>query len=371
MMSMARTHSIARLLGMLAALLLLWAISAKAKAADAEPYVIKPSISIMVTRYLRYFPTPTAKEPIYNTWSWRPRYNFSIAGPLVGGSQVSISFYKPDGALWMTTPCTAKEIPEGQTVNIVNPNDSTPEAERQTNIATGKYSFKINVKNPLAGTNKTIYDGKFTVNKFHVGPDLPVNKGQFDFYVEHDWLMPIGYLFWNMDPNEEAPQVKSLMWFRGDLKTEQVAAYFYYNGKMICSTANPEQGSGYPRLSLITPSSVPDPRWLGFVFHFAKVAITNKMTSANQYPDTFFLDKNPGEYVIKVLVKGQLARTTGFTVGADGKIVDNGITTANGMAGMNMILPVKVLPGGDVKTAPTSYKTDAFYGNPLTGFVIP
>ena len=358
--------------GLLSALLALAALAPRAHAAeDAEPHIVKPTLNIMVTRYLRYFATPTAKEPVYNTWSWRPRFSFQVAGPLTDGSQLNIAFNKPDGSAWLSMPLPIKEIPAGQTVNVVNPNDSTPDAERHTTMATGTYTFKISLKNPLAGTTKTLYNGKFTVNKFHVGPDLPVNKGQFDYYVEHDWLLPIGYLFWNTDPTDEAPQLQTLMWVRGDIKQEQAAAYLFYNGKTICSTANSEQGSGYPRFSLITPSDAPNPRWIGFVFHFATVALTNHMNTNNPYTNTFFIDKNPGNYEIKVLVKGQLARTSAFTVGADGKIVDNGIAANNGMAGGNMIIPVKVLPGADVKAVPTTYKTDAFYGNPLTGFNVP
>jgi hypothetical protein len=356
--------------GLLSALLLSLNLTPKANAAD-EPRVVKPSLSIMVTRYLRYFPTPTAKEPQYNTWSWRPRFNFTVEGPLESGSQLSISFFKPNGSPWMTMPLEVKEIPAGQFVPVVNPNDTTQEAERNTTLGTGVYTFKINLKNPLSGVNKTLYNGKFTVGKFHVGPDVPVNKNQFDYYVQHDWLMPIGYLFWNMSPDEEAPQVKSLMWFRGALQPEQVAAYLYYNGKVICSTANPEQGSSYRQYSLETPSSAPDPQWGGFIFHFAKVATTDKHFSANRYPDTHFLDKNPGKYEIKVLVKGKLARTTTFTVGPDGKIVDNKVSSSNGMAGLNMILPVKVIPGADVKAVSPTMITDAFYGNPLTGFTTP
>ena len=345
---------------------------AGANAADTEPRVLKPTFSIMITRYLRYFPTPTAKEPQYNTWSWRPRFNFTVEGPLESGSQLSISFFKPNGAPWLTMPLEAKEIPAGQTVPVVNPNDTTEDAERHTTLLTGVFTFKINLKNPLSGTNKTLYSGKFTVGKFHVGPDVPVNKNQFDYYVQHDWLMPIGYMFWNTAPDDEAPQLQSLMWFRGELQPEQVSAYLYYNGKVICSTANSEQGSSYRRLTLETPSGDPGYKWGGFLFRFSKVAVTNKMISANhEYPGTHFLDKNPGKYEIKVLVKGQLARTTSFTVGPDGKIVDNGIAAANNMAGLGIVLPVKIVPGADVKVISPTLKADAFYGNPMTGFVIP
>ena len=52
-------------------------------------------------------------------------------------------------------PCQANEIPEGQTVGIVNPNDSTQDAERHTTTAIGTFSFKITLKNPLTSTNNS------------------------------------------------------------------------------------------------------------------------------------------------------------------------------------------------------------------------
>src|SRR3712207_7197263 len=45
----------------------------------------------------------------------------------------------------------------------------------------------------------------------------------------------------------------------------------------------------------------------------------------DNHPNSFRLDKNPGTYEIKVLRRGKLVRSTKFTVGSDGKIVDNGI----------------------------------------------
>ena len=41
--------------------------------------------------------------------------------------------------------------------------------------------------------------------------------------------------------------------------------------------------------------------------------------------------KNPGEYEIKVLQNGKLARTAKFTFGSDYKIVDTGIAKQNNL----------------------------------------
>ena len=85
----------------------------------------------------------------------------------------------------------------------------------------------------------------------------------------------------------------------------------------------------------------------------------------------FFLAANPGEYEVKVLREGDLARSAKFTVGPDGRLVDNGITQKNSLGGLAMVLPVKVLGSGDGQWDANAWKTDAFYGNPLTGFAVP
>jgi hypothetical protein len=361
-----------KLLGCLALLATTLAFAApNAQAADAEPYILPHTILVNAWRYGNYYPTPKAKEPQYNTWSWRPRYFFTVAGPLTGGSQISVSFYKPDGTLWLTQPCQTPEIAEGATGNIENPSDSGDAMLRQTITTTGVFTFKVTLKNELTSTNKTLYSGKFTVGKFHSGPNVPVNKNQFEYYVDHDWLLPIGYLFFDTRLNEEAPPMRLSIWFRGETKQEDVAAYVFYKGKQICSTKVSEEGSAYPKFAVSTTGSDPDPLWRNMLFSFHNVACYYKQVSANTKPMWHFLDANPGEYEIKVLRKGKLARSVTFTVGADGKVVDNGVAKKNKMGEFAIVVPVKILPGMDGKAKPETYKTDAFYGNPLAGFTAP
>jgi hypothetical protein len=79
------------------------------------------------------------------------------------------------------------------------------------------------------------------------------------------------------------------------------------------------------------------------------------------------LSANPGDYEFKVLWNGHLARAIKFTVGADGKF-DNGIATAYKLGSDRVIVPVQLLGDQDGPWNRTVWKTDAFYGNPLTGF---
>jgi len=79
------------------------------------------------------------------------------------------------------------------------------------------------------------------------------------------------------------------------------------------------------------------------------------------------LSANPGEYELKVLWNNKLARSVKFTVGSDGKL-DNGIATANKVGSERVIVPVQIIGDQDGQWDKTAWKTEAFYGNPLTGF---
>ena len=84
--------------------------------------------------------------------------------------------------------------------------------------------------------------------------------------------------------------------------------------------------------------------------------------------DKHVLSENPGEYEIKLLADGHLARLLKFTVAADGTIVDNGIASAIKLGSARIIVPVQVLGTQDGPWDKTAWKTGAYYGNPMTGF---
>ena len=81
--------------------------------------------------------------------------------------------------------------------------------------------------------------------------------------------------------------------------------------------------------------------------------------------------KNPGEYEIKVLRNGKLARSAKFSFGSDYKIVDTGIGTQNSLGTLRIVVPAAILGDTDGTWDKNAWKEDAFYGNPLSGFVAP
>jgi hypothetical protein len=81
--------------------------------------------------------------------------------------------------------------------------------------------------------------------------------------------------------------------------------------------------------------------------------------------------KNPGEYEIKILENGKLARTAKFTMGSDGRLVDTGIGHQSSLGTGRIVIPVQVVGDQDGTWDKNAWKSEAFYGNPLTGFSLP
>jgi hypothetical protein len=89
------------------------------------------------------------------------------------------------------------------------------------------------------------------------------------------------------------------------------------------------------------------------------------------HPMDFQMYKNPGEYEIKILENGKLARSAKFTMGTGGKLVDSGIGPQSDLGTGRIVVPVVVLGDQDTQWDKNAWKTDAFYQHPLSGFLLP
>ena len=329
---------------------------------------IPPQTVLKNTVYVRtYRDTLYWKAPNQNDfWNWTAGIQFSFTGPLPRGSQLSVDFTLPDGKPWYSQDLQANNIGENE-VGFAEAASPPMHADKRGILLTGTFGFKIILKNGLENTQKELYQGKFTVNKIYRGNGLPQFKNQNEYYVEQDWVMPIGYLGFNPGIDATSPPIWASMWFRGANTEDKLGAFLFYNGKQISSTTNSNQGGASSVKSLLTSGNDVDPRWELWAFNFYNV---RSNSSPNLGSNFFILSKNPGNYEIKVLRDSELVRTASFLVGADGKMIDNGIAAQNNIAGA-MILPVKILGTKDGKWNNLAWKTDAYYGNILNGFVAP
>jgi len=334
---------------------------------EDQPTIVKDSLQ--VTAF-----TLAGFHGDYDKWSWVPKANFRVKGPIASGSQLYLSFTAP-GSAAVTFDCPTQETLKGRYFRADCGGRDVPEDKATT--YTGPVAFAINMRNELSGTNTTLFTGKAKVGKVHSSEHGPKATNKFVYFVDHDWNMPIGYVF--LEPDElsgwDFPILNIAFWVRGEpgklephlfFQGKEVGKMFFKGQEVGQAGCEPEIENG---TSQFVDDSVPQKaKWARILCTFNNVRGWDKTgKEPGMFGPMYSLAKNPGEYEFKVIWKNHLARTVKFTVGADGKF-DNGIATANKIASNRSIFPVQILGDQDGQWNRTAWKTDAFYGHPLTGF---
>ncbi len=315
---------------LLAVLLLLSAASPSARAQD-EPTIVKDSVQVKTNAYAD---GPTGR--VGQLPSWTPRITFRVNEPIPSGSRIWVEFSYPGKKGWLTGDCSSGSEFSGSTPwNCPAENDFGK--EKSTRFL-GMMDFVIHISNELLGTNRVLFQGKAKVGKTPlVNPKSPTF---FQYYVDEDWRVPIGYL--RRDRNDRTLNIE--MWFRGS--PGEVSPHLFSGGKEVAKGINCG-GAGFD------PAEY---QWWHVNCEFFA-------------GDDEVKELSPGEYEIKVLQQGRLTRAAKFTVAADGSY-DNGIASANKLGSNKVIVPFKILVD-HVPWNKLAWKTEAFYGNPLTGFTAP
>ncbi|MFT3745748.1 MAG: hypothetical protein QM785_15840 [Pyrinomonadaceae bacterium] len=332
--------------------------------ASTEASILRRTMNVWPRRYLRYWKNPAAAEPVYDTWSWAPEISFSIYGPVASGSQVFVEWDTPDGKPWFTqrmrTPTLEPDYyDEVKDVEGISRDDMEKKA---ITTQSGLFPFRIKLKNAINGTEQLLFSGKYKMFPSVPNQAIPEFKGKKEFVIDEDWRIPMAWLWLNPVNNEKAPILNTQMWFKASESSDNFEAFLFYNGKQI---SNSKAGSADE--TMYNASDEKATRYSLRTFYFPTVRGWNKDTY-NSFASSHFLDKNPGEYEIRVLRNGELSRSFAFTVGSDGKVVDNGVAKNNKVGGTRWIIPAKVLGTADGKVNLNAWQTDAFYGNTLTGF---
>ncbi|BCM91996.1 hypothetical protein IAD21_03875 [Abditibacteriota bacterium] len=353
----------AKIIGLCAVVAIL---GAPAHAADG-PTFLKRTVNIKMWRFLRHWATPTAKTPQYNTWCWVPQMDFQVIGPVAGGSQWIVEFDKPDGKPWLVRNCRSDEATDGEIVTIKTPPiDDVKDEKKATTAKMGSFPFHIRLKNELEGTNKVVFSGKYIVKTYAPNQSIPEYKGKSEFYADADWHLPIGFIWLDPTDNDDAFPLKVSMWFRGLGSSPSVQALIFKDGQQVGDVAGHSEDA-----ELATGVDDNAHRWKLITFTWSQL---RSLVAGKEKPSGYnwtYLSDAPGVYQIKVLRDNKIARTASFTIGTDGKVVDNGIAKANNLGGIRMVLPVKVVGTADGAWNPLAWKTGAFYGNPLKGFTAP
>ena len=332
---------------------------------NSTPVLVKDSVYIQAKTHDSYWKLSNQS----NYSSWVPTLRFSLFYDNSTEMNLVAEYSNPDGSPWFVDELEHdlyKPEPEHGEVQYRS-KDSYKMLETKSTAAIGTYGIKITNRE----TGAVVFQGKFKVNRFRWDDDQR-DKNKFDFFIEHDWLLPIGYVGFsqNIGFDVGAQPIEVSVWLKGNIERNEVEARLFYNGKQIATTTSPDGLAVSDSNEITTEHSVYSAdvhNWKLWHFQWMKTFIydNNGEFNHNNFPDAFYADKNPGEYTVKVYRKGAQIRELKFTIGADGKLVDAGYAKPFFLTQYRVIVPVKVTAE---KWDAMSWKTDAFYGNPLPGF---
>ena len=295
-------------------------------------------------------------------WTWHPKMQFMLQGDNPSGVSFSVKF-TAGGKAWAEVPC--EDLNGTWTCQKMPPEKWSRE--------TGMFGFELWMKNALAGTDAVFYSGTFKVGKYFDGRPAPAyakeDKNCFEYYVDHDWALPFGFVTLWTGQNSEPLGLRAFMWFKfgyPEPSRNEITSHVFYKGAEVCKTESSD-GEQYLSEAIDVSDTKGNTRWTRRMLYLDDCKA--KVQNPSMYPKAFQLDKNPGEYEIKVLVKGQLARVAKFTINPDGTLADP-IGKVNPMNTSRAILPVKVV-STQLPYDKEAWKTGMLYGNPLKDFVAP
>jgi len=345
--------------------------SARNAAGQDQPTIAKDSVQVTAFTLSSY-------KGDFKVFSWVPRLNLRVNGPIASGSQLYVEFTVPGTGAWVKYDCKTEETQAGRWWQPeCGGRDGIPEDKGIT--YTGPVSFAIKMRNELAGGDVTLFNGKMKVAKVHSNETGPNYVNHFVYYVDQDWNLPIGYVF--LEPDDVAewkkPKLAFAVWARGELNGSY-EPHLFHNGKEVGKMFYQGEQVGTPSCGTNevenNSTQITEPHgqfsWTRMKCDFSTVRAWNKTGEPNEgmFGPLYLFSENPGEYEIKMIYKGHLVRSMKFAVDAEGKLVDNGIATSNKLGSNRIIVPVQVLGDSDGQWDKMAWKTDAFYGNPLTGF---
>jgi hypothetical protein len=324
-----------------------------------NPQFLPDTLEIQVEHWDYYWKIPNDN---HNT-SWAPRIRFFV---FYGGStklRFKADYFMPDGSLWFSEALEYRGGYEERSGLSLVQSESDSNRDKKTIVTAGLFGIKItNIRD-----NSTVFQGKFKVNRYKPQYSDARYKNEVDYYVDYDWKLPIGFADLYFESNVASPIIR--MWFKGDLKNDNLEARLFHNGQQIATTDDGGLVDSGERYYADKRGNDESLFWREVKFSWPKRAefiVTEDLRDFTAYKNTMFINQMPGEYVVKVYYNGEQVRETKFTIGNNGTYADNGIAKQSNLTTNKIILPVKVMGTVDKWNA-VNAKAQGFYGNPVNG----
>lgn len=320
------------------------------------PILLLETLEIEAKNDSRYWKTPNQD----NNPSWFPQVSFDLFYKFAGKTtRFTAEWFNADGSPWFS-----EGLEKYGNTTLRSPYESV-QYNKNAVIATGTYGLKITDTK----TGKVHFQGKFMVKK---QPLDPKQAPKHLYYVDNDWHLPIGYVGFlkGQTDYDVRTRPRVFFWFKGVLDSSQLEAELHYNNQKINTTdkggninKHAERGEECFLAREVCAYSLYGFEWENFL-------VDNSPDARLNSPNGYFTKDKPGEYTVKIFYKGEPVREAKFTVDQKGWIARNAFSEQIYLNDHRVAVPAKVI-GNMEKWNPATWKTDAFYGNPLNGFNVP
>lgn len=326
----------------------------------SKPVFLRDTIEVQLRTRETYWKFPNQN---YYT-SWMPRIDLQLFYDDSAKLRYTAEWFNPDGSPWFTE--SLNYVYTGIQTASMRSDYSDELLSTKAVVTTGTYGLKIT----NSKTNEVVFQGKFKVNKKLGFPGEAQYKNRYEFFVDNDWNLPIGYVGFSYDVGWANPAPVVFMWFKGILQAKDFEARLFHNGQEIASTddngiVNVYQTRGENCLKFDDVCQLQQ-----YGFYWQNFIVENSGWVRSRKPNAMFTRDKPGAYTVKVFHKGIQVREANFTIDASGKIARNSFSDQMALTNHKIVVPVKVMGSLD-KWNPATWRTDAFYGNPLSGFGTP
>lgn len=336
-----------------------------------KPVLLRDTLEIRIQSENHYWKFPNDN---YYT-SWIPRVGFETFVEYGSRVRYKVEWFNADGTPWFSEFFDSTDRTNYATT-IFSSEHSGEDANKlfagKAVTTTGTYGLKISD----AGSGETVFQGKFKVGKIAQSDAGDTRrKNLFMFYVDNDWLMPVGYVGFTYSGltswEKSDPQPIVFLWFKGEPDAARFEAKLFYNNQQIATTDDDgyvnytEYARGENCYAARDVCS-----YKLWAFAWKNFVVEDSDAARGNHPNGIFTRDKPGEYTVKVFYKGEQVRETKFTIDQKGWIAPNQFSNQIYLTNYKILVPVKVSGTLDKWNA-AAWKTDFFYGNPLSGFAAP
>lgn len=323
-----------------------------------KPFVLKETMSIRADTNQRFWKMPNES----NFTSWVPQISFRIRYESGMRTRLVAEYFNADGTSWYSEPLGEQQYDSPtKTVEIFSRRDDAKFA-KASNLG-GVFGVKITDTRDGA----VLFEGKFKVTKIKAGNAIPMFKNTYEFVVDNDSILPVGFIHLDYKRDNMTPMFVLGFWTKGEFRGDSLEARLYRNGQQVLTTDEMGEimtsSSRFPNDVEVRKSNTfeyKEVSWYGFRYAAHE-------SSRNLYPNAIFINDSDGDYVFKLFYNGTQIREAAFAV-KGGVIVDTGIAKGAGLSPHKNVIQMQVM--GEVEDLKPGQLDAAFANNPVPGIGI-